>query len=213
VAQSQGAPSSLSKRSWENPILFFFLIYFFTLQIPLPAPSSILQLLHIPHLLCTPPLLHVDAPPPPHLTSKLPWASTILNEHRPESPLLYMCWGPHISWCMLFGGPVFERSQRFRFIETAGPPEGSPSPQLLSAFPNSMKGVRSLCSLVGCNYLHLTLPAACWVFQRAAIIDPFLWELHNSNSVRSWDLPLRWIWLWACHWTFFSSGSSPFPSL
>jgi hypothetical protein len=24
-----------------------------------------------------------------------------LNEHRPRSPLLYMCWGPHISWCML----------------------------------------------------------------------------------------------------------------
>ena len=24
-----------------------------------------------------------------------------LNEHRSGSPLLYVCWGPHISWCML----------------------------------------------------------------------------------------------------------------
>jgi hypothetical protein len=24
---------------------------------------------------------------------------------------------------------------------------------------------------------------------------------------------LTWIPLWACHWTFFSSSSSPFPSL
>jgi hypothetical protein len=24
-----------------------------------------------------------------------------LNEHRPGSPLLYVCWGAHISWCML----------------------------------------------------------------------------------------------------------------
>ena len=24
---------------------------------------------------------------------------------------------------------------------------------------------------------------------------------------------MSWISLWACHWTFFSSGSSPFPSL
>ena len=24
-----------------------------------------------------------------------------LNEHRPSSPLLYVCWEPHISWCML----------------------------------------------------------------------------------------------------------------
>jgi hypothetical protein len=68
--------------------------------------------------------------------------------------------------------------------------------------------------LVGCKYLHLTLSAACWVFWRAVMIGPFLWMLHSlSNSVRPWDLPLSWIPLWACCWTFFSSGSSPFPSL
>jgi hypothetical protein len=24
-----------------------------------------------------------------------------LNEHRPGRPLVYICWRPHISWCML----------------------------------------------------------------------------------------------------------------
>ena len=49
-----------------------------------------------------------------------------LNEHRPGSPLLYVCWGPPISWCMLLGGPVFERSWGSRLIETAGSPTGLP---------------------------------------------------------------------------------------
>jgi hypothetical protein len=47
-------------------------------------------------------------PPPPHLTSELPGASVSwgldappLNENIPGSSLLYVCWGPHISWCML----------------------------------------------------------------------------------------------------------------
>ena len=48
----------------------------------------------------------------------------------------------------------------------------------------------------------------------SVMIVPFLWVLHNlSNRVRLWGLPLRWIPLWASHWTFFSSGSSPFPIL
>ena len=63
-------------------------------------------------------------------------------------------------------------------------------------------------------YLHLTLSTACWVFWRAVMLGPFLWALHNlSNSVRPWELPLSWIPFWACRWTFFSSGSSPFPFL
>jgi hypothetical protein len=68
--------------------------------------------------------------------------------------------------------------------------------------------------LVGYKYLHLTLSAACWVFRRAVMIGPFLWELHSlRNSVRPWVLPFSWIPLWSCHWTSFSSGFSPFPSL
>jgi hypothetical protein len=41
-----------------------------------------------------------------------------------------------------------------------------------------------------------------------------MWVLHRlSISVRTWDLPLTWIPLLSCHWSFFSSGPSPFPSL
>jgi hypothetical protein len=44
-------------------LLFIFKIsLFFTLYIPFPVLPSTLLLLHIPHLLPTPPCLHVDAP-------------------------------------------------------------------------------------------------------------------------------------------------------
>jgi hypothetical protein len=89
-----------------------------------------------------------------------------------------------------------------------------PSSQLLSAFPNLTTGISSFCALAGCKYLHLTLSAACWAFRRAVMLGPFLCVFHSlSNSVRPWDLPLSWIPLCACLWTFFSSGSFPFPSL
>jgi hypothetical protein len=51
----------------------------------------------------------------------------------------------------LFGGPVFEKYQEFRLIKTSGPSQGSPSPQLLSAFPNSTTEVSCFCPLVGCK--------------------------------------------------------------
>jgi hypothetical protein len=86
---------------------------------------------------------------------------------------------------------------------------------LLSFFqlsPNSPTGVSSFSPLVGCKYLSLS--AACWVFWRAVMLGSVLRVFRSlSNSVRSWDLPLSWIPLWACRWTFFSSGSSLFPSL
>jgi hypothetical protein len=49
-------------------------------------------------------------PPLPHPTWPLnslgppvSWGlgASSLSEHRPGSPLLYVCWGPHISWRML----------------------------------------------------------------------------------------------------------------
>jgi hypothetical protein len=96
-----------------------------------------------------------------------------------------------------------------RLIETAGPPTRSPSSSASSSFYLIQRqGVTSFCPLVGCKYLHLTLSAACWVFQRAVMIDPFLWALHSpNNSVRPWDLPFSWIPLRICYWIFFSSGS------
>jgi hypothetical protein len=57
----------------------------------------------------------VDAPTP-HLTCLLNslgppdcrgLGASSLNEHRPRSPLLYVCWGPHVSWCVL---PVWRSS-------------------------------------------------------------------------------------------------------
>jgi hypothetical protein len=99
-------------------------------------------------------------------------------------------------------------------IETTGPPTGSHFSSASHSFSLIQLGVSCFSPLVGCKYLHLTLSAACWVFQRAVMLGPFLWVLHSlSNSVRPWDLPLSWISPWACHWTFYSSGSSPFPSL
>jgi hypothetical protein len=55
------------------------------------------------------PCLHVDVPifhPTWTLNSLGPPVSwglggSSLNEHRPSSPLLYVLWGPHISWCLL----------------------------------------------------------------------------------------------------------------
>ena len=50
--------------------------------------------------------LYLDSPIPLHLTSKLPGTSSLLrasslNEHRPSSHLLYVCWWSHIRWCIL----------------------------------------------------------------------------------------------------------------
>jgi hypothetical protein len=84
--------------------------------------------------------------------------------------------------CCLFCGPVFERSQgsSLRLLVLL---QDHPSPQLLSAFPNSTTGVSCFCALVGCNYQHLTLSTACWIFPRALMTGPFLWVLHSIALV------------------------------
>ena len=59
-----------------------------------------------------PPPVSMCKPPPPNPTWTLnslgppvSWrlGASSLSEHRPGSHLLYVCWGPHISWCMLPG--------------------------------------------------------------------------------------------------------------
>jgi hypothetical protein len=147
---------------------------------------------------------------PTHLTSKLSGASSLLRvtcinsewtQTQTSSLLLDVCWGPHISWCMLPGwwSSVWEISGvqinwdcwfYYRVFLLLS---------FFQLFPISTTGVSYFCQLVWCKYLHLTLSAACWVFWRAMMIGPFLWVLHSlSNSVRLWDLPLSWIPLWAC---------------
>jgi hypothetical protein len=81
-----------------------------------------------------------------------------LTEPRPVSPLLNMCWGPHISWCTLPGwwSSVWEISR----VQVNGDCWSSYRVVLLSFFqnfPNSITGVSSFCPLIGCKYLHLTL--------------------------------------------------------
>jgi hypothetical protein len=83
----------------------FYSLYF----ISQPPPPPTLLLLHIPCLFPTQPCLHVDVPKP-HPTwplnspgPPLSWGlgASSLNTHRPGSPLLYVCWEPHVFWCML----------------------------------------------------------------------------------------------------------------
>jgi hypothetical protein len=142
---------------------------------------------------------HTSSPTPCHphpiwplnsLGPPVSWGlgASSLNEHRPRSPLPFVCWGPHFSWCTLsvWWSSVWEISgvQMLVLLQNRS------SSQLLSAFSNSTTGFSCFCSLVGCKYVHLTLSAACWVFQREVTIDLFLWALHSlSNSVRPWDHP------------------------
>ena len=204
-------------------LLSYLFIYLFTLQILFPLLWGPLSDWPTSHT-SSQPCLYEDVSTlhfQPHLPSKLPGASkglgtSSLIELRPQSPLLYISWGPHIRWCMLPGcwSSVWEilwvqvnwdcwSSYRFAILLSFFPP-----------FPNSTPGLSSFCPLAGCKHLHLTLSDACWVFQSAVMLGPFLWALHIfSNSVRPWDLRLSRIPLWACHWTFLSSVSSSYPSL
>jgi hypothetical protein len=71
---------------------------------------------------------------PPHLTSKLPGASSLLrvrciiSEWTQTWKSSTVCVGGLIlaGVCCLFGDPVFERSQGSRLIATSDPPTGSP---------------------------------------------------------------------------------------
>jgi hypothetical protein len=100
--------TNLHSRQFLN--FYFIFNLFFTLHIPFPAhchpPShcSISHTFSLSHLIT----MWMPLPPDPiwFLNSLGPLVSwglgtSFLNEHRPESPLLYVCWGLHISWCML----------------------------------------------------------------------------------------------------------------
>jgi hypothetical protein len=196
----------LPENWFKTPFKFFYILInlFFTLSILSPP----IHPLTVPHPSCTsfPPCWM--SPPLPYMTSKLSGGSSILrvgasslNEHRPSSPLLYVCWG-HISAgvCCLVGSPVWEileiqinwdcwSSYRIAHLRIFIHP----------SFPHSTTEVSCFCPMVGCKYVHLILSAACWVFQRAVMLGPFLWILHSlSNSVGPSALPLSWIPLWVC---------------
>ena len=116
-----------------NIFSFLYILKFFTLHILLPCPAlpSNCSTFHnsSPH-----PCLHVDVPTT-HLTwllnslgPPISWGLCVssLNEHWPESPLLYLCLGLiSADESCQFGGPVCKRSQGSRLIESADPPTGS----------------------------------------------------------------------------------------
>ena len=124
---------------WQEDILFFIFLFCFVFYIQdfiLPTQST-LWLIHIQYLLPTL-CLHEDFPalhPQPHLTSKLPRASRLLRVrmhnfwwNTDQAVLCSICVGDLIStgiFCLV-GGPVFERSQGSRLIETAGTPTRLP---------------------------------------------------------------------------------------
>ena len=72
-------------------------------------------------------------------------------------------------------------------------------------FPNSTPGVSNFCLLVRCKYMHLTLLAACWVFQSTVMVGSFLWELIASVTVSGLRASL-WV---GCK--FGPVGGHPFP--
>ena len=113
---------------------FYHFIYLFTYTQDFNTlPQYAFWLVQIPYLIPTPvsPWECLHQPPPLNQTSKQPEISNLLRDTSfltERRPRLYMCWGPHVSWCMLlvWWSSVWEISGS-RLIETAGPPTGSPS--------------------------------------------------------------------------------------
>jgi hypothetical protein len=158
------------------------------------------------------PILHLTRPVN-SLGPPVSWglgASSLTNP-RCDSPLLYMCWEPHISWFMLsvWWSSVWEIARVQVNRDCRAPFRVVPS---LASFTLSLIQAQDQ-QLPSRGWVQISASdsAACCIFQRAVMIGPFLWAIYSfSNSVRPWDLPLSWIPLWACHWTSFSSGFSPF---
>jgi hypothetical protein len=118
----------------ENRTLFIYfseLVYFIhsTFYPPPPIPPFDCSTSYM----SSPPSVSMWMSSTPHPTwplnspgSPVSWALGVssLNEHRPSRPLLYMCWGPHISWCMLSAWCSTVGEISGVEIETAGPPTG-----------------------------------------------------------------------------------------
>ena len=94
-----------------------------------------------------------------------------------------MCWGPHISWCIIPGwwSGVWDISG----VKINWDCWFSHRAILLSFFQplfNSTTGFSSFCPFVGYKYLPLTLSVACWVFQSTVMLGPFLWGFHSLTN-------------------------------
>jgi hypothetical protein len=124
--------------SFFNTFIYFILNSRFYSPPGLPSDSSTYHTSSPPHC------VQEDVPATlPTLTdlylpgTPISWGlgASFLTKPRPSSPLLYMCWGPHISWYMLPGwcSSIWEISgSRLRLLVLL---QGRCPPQLLSAFP------------------------------------------------------------------------------
>ena len=89
--------------------------------------------------------------------------------------------------------------------------QGHPPSELLLAFPQfNHRG--QLLLFIGCMWISASDSFSSFLGFLEGSHDRLIFWVHHSlsSSVRSWDHPLSWIPVWACHWTSFSSGSSPF---
>jgi hypothetical protein len=159
-------------------------------------------------------------PPPLHQTSSLLGASSTLRircifshwVQTRQSSVVYVL-GPHISWCMLPGwwSSVWEIvgiqfSWDFWSFYRVALPSASSTFSLIQS-QESLASDHSL-------GVSTSLSSACWAFWRAVMLGSCLQAHHSlSNSARPWVFPLNWVLIWACNWTTFASGFSPFLSL
>lgn len=109
----------------QDPGLYLFVCLFFNpfIQSRLHPPSGL-------HTLCS--SSHISTPslsPTYFLGPQVLWGigAPSFTEDIPVSPLLYVSWGNHISWCMLPGNPVSERAQGSKSLKTADLPMRLPS--------------------------------------------------------------------------------------
>jgi hypothetical protein len=155
----------------ETLMLFFspwllFIYFIYTPDfIPCPLnPPTVSHPIPPPHPLSSwgwpPPTTHLTRPKntlgPPVCWGLGP---SSLNGYRPSSPLLYVCWGSHINWCMLPGwwSSVWETLMIQVNWYCWSSYNIAPLLCFFQPFPNSITGVSSFCPLLGCKYLHLTL--------------------------------------------------------
>jgi hypothetical protein len=151
-----------------NFVLFYFL-HSIVHSLP-PLPPATLQLLHIPHLLPSPPPCGCPHPQA-HMTSKFPGASSLLRVRCIISE-----WAPTLNSstpCVLGASYLLVYAVCLVVQCLLVLLQDHPSPHLLSAFSNSSTEVSCFCPLVSSKHLHLILSAACWVFQRTVWKIPF----------------------------------------
>jgi hypothetical protein len=189
--------------------LIYLLYSIFHSHSPYPDPPSNCSTSHTSSP--STPCLHVDARTP-HPTSKLPGASILLRVRYIISvwtqtqksstvcvlgasyQLVYSVWWSSV-WKILGVQINWDCWSSYRIA-------------LLSFFQPSLIQQQESVSSVHSE------AAACWVFWRVVMLGSFLWVLYSlNNSVRPRDHPLSWNPTWACRWTFFFSGTSPFSSL